>query len=381
MTYNFDNPPGRRHTASLKWEKYANSNVIPLWVADMDFASAPEIVEALQGRVGHGIFGYTLPGEGVRKSVVNYLERQHDYIVDPRWIVWTPSVVPALNLFCRAFGQPGESVMTATPVYAPFLTSPIYSNKRLIAVDLCWDGSRWTFDFEAMEKAIRPHTKSFILCNPHNPVGRVFSKSELRALGEFCIRHDLTLCSDEIHSDLILDSNLNHLPINLLGPEISQRTITLLSPSKTYNLPGLCCAYAIIENPELRATFRKVSRGIITEINTFGYVGCQAAYDRGEPWRQALLRYLRSNRDYLYSFAAEHLPGIELRPMEATYLAWMDARSLHLENPAAFFEKFGVGLSDGAPFGASGYLRLNFGCPRHRLRQALERMATALASR
>ena len=381
MTYNFDNPPPRHHTASLKWEKYTNSDVIPLWVADMDFASAPEIVTALQRRVSHGIFGYTLPGDGVNTSVVNYLQQQHGYVVDPRWIVWTPSVVPALNLFCRAFGQPGESVMTVTPVYAPFLTSPTYSNKKLVTVDLHWDGSRWTFDFDAMEKAIQPHTKSFILCNPHNPVGRVFSKEELTALGEFCSRHNLILCSDEIHSDLILNGNLTHQPINLIDPEISQRTITLMSPSKTYNLPGLCCAYAIIENSELRNSFRKASRGIITEINTFGYVGCQAAYNQGEPWRQALIQYLRSNRDLVYSFAAEHLPGINLRPMEATYMAWMDARSLHLDQPAAYFEKHGVGLSDGAPFGASGFLRLNFACPRARLQKALQRMASALAAR
>ena len=158
-------------------------------------------------------------------------------------------------------------------------------------------------------------------------------------MGEFCIRHDLILCSDEIHSDLILESHLTHVPTNLLGPEISRRTVMLMSPSKTYNLPGLCCAYAVIENPELRSTFQKAARGIITEINAFGYVGCQSAYDRGEPWRQALLQYLRSNRDYLYSFAKEKLPGIKLRPMEATYLAWMDVRSLNLKNPAAFFEK------------------------------------------
>ena len=381
MTYNFDNPPRRQGTASLKWEKYRKQDVIPLWVADMDFVSAPEIVEALQGRATHGVFGYTVPGEEVRRSVVNYLERQHGYAVDPRWIIWTPSVVPALNLFCRAFGQPGDSVMTATPVYAPFLTAPVFSRKKLIAVDLIWDGSRWTFDFEAMEKAIRPHTKSFILCNPHNPVGRVFSKSELRALGEFCIRHDLILCSDEIHSDLILENHLTHLPTNLLGPEVSRRTVMLMSPSKTYNLPGLCCAYAVIENPDLRATFKRAARGIITEINAFGYVGCQTAYDRGEPWRQALLQYLRLNRDFLYTFAAEKLPGIEMRPMEATYLAWMDVRPLRLSNPAAFFEEHGVGLSDGAAFGSPGRLRLNFGCPRRRLQKALERMAAALASR
>ena len=326
------------------------------------------------------MFGYTIAEEKVKRSVVRYLQRQHNYAIDPKWIIWTPGLVPAINLFCRAFGKAGDSVMTATPVYAPFLTAPANSDRKLITVDLLWDGSRWTFDFESMEKAIRPHTRSFILCNPHNPVGQVFAESELKALADFCVRHDLILCADEIHSDLVLEDHLTHLATNVLGPEISQRTVMLMAPSKTYNLPGLCCAYAVIENREIRSAFKKAARGIITEINAFGYAGCQAAYDLGEPWRKALIQYLRSNRDFLYAFAAEKLPGIKLKPMQATYLAWMDVQSLNLNNPAAFFEKHGVGLSDGHQFGSSGYLRLNFGCPRQLLQKGLNRMAAALSS-
>jgi cysteine-S-conjugate beta-lyase len=380
MPYDFDTPIDRRNTASLKWDKYRDSDVLPFWVADMDFHSAPEVRQALEERIKHGIFGYTVPDEEIKQSVVNYLARDHGYEIDPNWIIWIPGVVPALNLFCRAFGESGSSVMTATPVYPPFLTSPANSDRELIAINLMWDGNRWTFDFEAMEKAIRPDTCGFILCNPHNPVGRVFDKEELTRLADFCVKHDLVLCTDEIHSDLIIEPGLKHTPTNLISHEISQRSIMLTSPSKTYNLPGLCCAYAIIENPKIRAAFRKVASGIITEINTFGYTGCQAAYNLGGAWRSELLDYLRSNRDFLYAFVRENLPSIKMTPMEATYLAWMDVRELNLEDPVAYFESHGVGLSDGSFFGSPTHVRFNFGCSRSMMEEGLRRMQKAVAA-
>jgi cystathionine beta-lyase len=346
----------------------------------MDFNSAPEIQAAMKTRLDHGVFGYTVPTDEVNQSVVDYLARDHGYTIDPSWIIWTPGVVPALNLFCRAFGEPGSSVMTATPVYPPFLTAPANSDRKLIAVDLIWDGNRWTFDFERMEAAIQPDTRSFILCNPHNPVGRVFDKEELRQLSDFCVRHNLVICTDEIHSDLILDPALKHTPTNLISEEISQRSVMLTSPSKTYNLPGLCCAYAIIEDPKIRMAFRKVARGIITEINAFGYAGCAAAYNHGTAWRWALLDYLRSNRDFLYQFIEDNIPQIKMRPLEATYLAWMDVSDLAIDDPTGFFESHGVGLSDGRFFGASKHVRFNFGCARSLLEEGLGRMATAVAS-
>ena len=380
MQYDFETAVNRRETASLKWEKYNNSDVLPFWVADMDFLSAPEIQAALKDRLKHGVYGYTVPSDSVKQSVVDYLARDHGYEIDPAWIVWTPGVVPALNLFCRAFGEAGSSVMTATPVYPPFLTAPANSDRSLIAVDLIWDGSRWTFDFETMEEQVTPDTKSFILCNPHNPVGRVFDKEELGQLAEFCVKHDLVLCTDEIHSDLILEPGIKHTPTNLISDEISQRSIMLTSPSKTYNLPGLCCAYAVIESPKIRAAFRKVARGIITEINAFGYTGCEAAYNLGGPWRQQLLDYLRSNRDYLYEYVSRELPQIKMRPMEATYLAWMDVSELGLDNPTAFFESHGVGLSEGTFFGSSDHVRFNFGCAKSEMERGLDRMKQAIQS-
>ena len=380
MQYHFDTPVERRNTASLKWEKYKDSDVLPFWVADMDFESAPEIRDALKKRLEHGVYGYTIPSDAVKQSIVDYFARDHGYEIDPAWIVWTPGVVPALNLFCSAFGDPGTSVMTATPVYPPFLTAPANSGRELIPVDLIWEGSRWTFDFETMEAKVTPQTKSFILCNPHNPVGRVFDREELSQLADFCIRHDLVLCTDEIHSDLIIEPGIKHTPTNLISPEISQRTVMLTSPSKTYNLPGLCCAFAIIESPAIRAAFRKVARGIITEINAFGYAGCEAAFNLGGPWRSQLLAYLRSNRDYLYQFVESEMPQIKMRPMEATYLAWMDVSGLSLDNPTAFFESHGVGLSEGTFFGAKDHVRFNFGCAKSVMIEGLNRMKKAIQS-
>ncbi len=379
--YDFDTCPYRRGYGSLKWEKYGERDILPLWVADMDFRSAPEIIETLQDRLDHGVFGYTIPHERPIRAILHYLERAHGYHAEANWLNFLPGLVPAINLCCHAFVAAGESVMTATPVYPPFLSAPDYAGRELIQVPLCLsDEDRWTLDFDAMEAAVRPDTRLFILCSPHNPVGRVFSPEELRALGDFCERHDLILISDEIHCDLVFDETVRHTMTATLDPAIAARTVTLMAPSKTYNLPGLACAFSIIESPVLRLRFQRAIRGIITEVNCFGYAGCEAAYAKGEPWRQALLHYLRGNYQLVFDFVAESLPGVRLRPMEATYLAWLDVSALAIEDPCAFFEQHGVGLSDGRPFAGPQHVRLNFGCPRDRLREGLNRMQRALES-
>lgn len=380
--YNFETCPDRRGYGSLKWDKYQTRDILPLWVADMDFTSAPEILAALQERLNHGVFGYTIPYQEPVEAILSYLKRQHDYEARSQWLDFLPGLVPAINLCCHAFTSEGESVMTATPVYPPFLTAPDYSRRELIKVPLCLDeADRWNLDFDAMEAAVQPNTKLFILCSPHNPVGRVYSKEELTRLGDFCEKHDLILISDEIHCDLIFDPAAKHIITATLGESLAARTVTLMAPSKTYNLPGLACAFSIIENDKLRLQFRKTIRGIITEVNCFGYVACAAAYNHGEPWRRALLSYLRGNYEIIRQFVREKLPGVTFRPMEATYLAWFDVSALGLENPLKFFEDHGIGLSDGTPFGSPQHLRLNFGCPRSRLLHALEKMATALEKR
>jgi cystathionine beta-lyase len=379
--YNFTSCPNRRGYGSLKWEKYTDPEVLPLWVADMDFETAPERVAALQARLDHGVFGYTVPHAEPIDAVLHYLERAHGYSAKAAWLNFLPGLVPAINLCCHAFTQADESVMTVTPVYPPFLTAPDYAKRELIGAPLCLDANdQWTLDFGAMEAAVRPNTRLFILCSPHNPVGRVFKREELESLGEFCERHDLILISDEIHCDLIFDTEVEHIVTATVNEAIAARTITLMAPSKTYNLPGLACAFSIIKNHELRQQFNQTIRGIITEVNCFGYAGCAAAYNHGEAWRLALLETLRDNYNTLSAFLASEVPQIVFRPMEATYLAWLDVRGLELDQPARFFEKNGVGLSCGEPFGGTGHLRLNFGCPKTCLEEGLERMARAIQS-
>ena len=378
-TYNFDTCPERNGYGSLKWDKYKGRDVLPLWVADMDFVTAPEILDSLQQRLDHGVFGYTIPHEAPVEAVINYLNREHGYSAKASWLNFLPGLVPAINLCCHAFTEPGDSVMTATPVYPPFITAPDYAERELIKVPLCLDGqNRWTLDIDAMEAAIQAHTKIFVLCSPHNPVGRVFSKEELTALADFCERHDLILISDEIHCDLVFDTEAKHTLTASLDEQIADRTVTLMAPSKTYNLPGLACAYSVIENTKLRAQFQKTIRGIITEVNCFGYAGITAAYNHGEPWRQALLAYLRDNYNFIYDFIRKETPEITLRPMESTYLAWLDVSKLGIEDPVKHFEKHGVGLSDGTPFDGHQHLRLNFGCPHSRLEEGLEKIKAAI---
>lgn len=376
--HDFDQVVDRGGTGSLKWDRYARADVLPLWVADMDFRAPPAVVDALKARADHGIFGYTMPYDDVVDEALAYLQTRHGIEAQPEWLVWYPGMVPALNVACRALAAPGEGVMTATPIYPPFLSAPAYSGRQLQAVPLRLEGGdTWTFDFVAMEAAVTDRTRLFSLCNPHNPVGRVFRRDELEEFAKFCIHHDLIICSDEIHCDLILD-DVEHIPLSTIGPEIHDRTITLHAPSKTYNLPGLCCAYAVIPNAKLRLEMKKTARGMITEVNAFGYAGCAAAYRHGEPWRKELIAYLKGNRDLLYDFVSTRIPGIVLHPMQATYLAWMDIRALNLEQPVSFFTDHGVGLSDGAHFGDAGFLRINFGCPRATLQEALNRMESAV---
>ncbi len=376
--YDFDKITNRASTGSLKWERYSK-DILPMWVADMDFETAPEITEALNNRLSHKVFGYTIPYDSVIEAVLNYLKDSHNYVIKKESLTFLPGLVPAINLCCHAFSKVKDSVMTATPVYPPFITAPKFSGRELIKVPLILDSeNNWTFDIEGMEEAIKPNTKIFILCNPHNPVGRVFNKLEIKKLSDFCQRHNLILISDEIHCDLIFDTSSKHTPVASTEEKIAERTITLMSPSKTYNLPGLACAYSIIENPELKLQFEKTIRGIITEINCFGYVGCEAAYKYGNLWRIELLKYLERNYLYLNNFLCEKIPKIEFLPMQATYLAWLKVDSLNLKKPAQFFEKHGVGLSDGIDFGDRNYVRLNFGCPHSRLMEALDKMYKGL---
>lgn len=383
-SFDFDTVPQRLGTDSQKWQKYAGRDVLPLWVADMDFTSPPAIVAALHRRVDHGIFGYARPVKATVDAVVDAMAQRYGWTIDPTWIVWLPGLVVGLNVTAQAFAQPGDEVLTLTPVYPPFMSAPKNSARISVSVPFLHDatgGGRWAIDWEALERAITPKTRLFYLCNPHNPLARVWRREELLRLADFCERHNLTLCSDEIHCDLILDPALPHIPTSALSPEIAARTITLMAPSKTYNVPGLGTSLAIIPDAMRRARFLRATAGIVAEVTCLGFTACEAAYRDSEPWRQALLAYLRGNRDYLLEAIARELPGVRVEaPVEATYLLWLDVSALGLEQPTARFEKHGVGLSDGAMFGAAKgtHVRLNFGCPRALLVEAIRRMKIAL---
>jgi cystathionine beta-lyase len=385
MTFDFANPPERRHTDSQKWQKYAGRDILPMWVADMDFKSSPAIIAALQERVANGVFGYSRPVKSTVDAVVQALEQRYGWCIDPAWLVWLPGLVVGLNITAQAFAQPGEEVLTLTPVYPPFMSAPKNSGRISIHVPyhLHTAAPRWEIDWDALANAVTPRTRIFFLCNPHNPVARVWRREELVRLGEFCARHNLLLCSDEIHCDLILDQ-LPHVPTALLSDEIARRTITLMAPSKTYNVPGLGTSLAIIPDASLRARFNRAAQGVMAEVNALGYTACEAAYRDSEPWRQGLLQTLRDNRDLLFDFVARELPGVTIEaPIEATYLAWLNISALNLADPVAHFEQHGVGLSDGAYFGVprGSHVRLNFGCPRSTLAEALARLKRAVSAR
>jgi cystathionine beta-lyase len=383
MSFDFDTVIDRAASDSRKWRKYAGRDILPLWIADMDFTASPAIITALHRRVDQGVFGYGAAMPSLTTAVVDYCTSHYQWKIDPAWIVWLPGLVTGLNLAAGAFGEKGDAVITATPIYPPFMSAPKNMGRETIAVPLVprADG-RYEFDWPAMERAVTPRTKIFFLCSPHNPVGRVFTRAELEQIAAFCERHNLVLVSDDIHCDLILD-NSPHIPVASLSATAAARTITLLAPSKTYNIPGLACSLAIIPDAKIRQCFVRAMAGIVPEMNVLGYAACEAAFRDSEPWRQALLAYLRGNRNFLASFLQDNLPAIKLTPCDATYLAWLDVSALQLDNPGLFFESHGIGLADGAQYGspAGKFVRLNFGCPRATLSEALARMKRALASR
>ncbi|HEN21039.1 MAG TPA: putative C-S lyase [Desulfobacteraceae bacterium] len=377
MLFDFDTPVERRRSGSTKWEKYRDIDVLPLWLADMDFRSPPAVIEALHRRVEHGVYGYTQATEELVGAICHRMLEDYGWPVDPEWIVWLPGLVTGLNVTCRSAGEDGDDILTAVPVYPPFLTAPGYSRRNLNTVSLMEKDGLWTFDYDALEAAVTDRTRLFILCNPHNPVGRIYTREELLALSSICEKHNIIICSDEIHCSLLLDSGKPHIPTATLDPEIARRTITLMAPSKTYNLPGLGCSFAIISDPRLRRNFIAAKAGIVPHVNVFGYAAALAAYTECGEWHAALLEYLRSNRDLLEA-VIEGIEGLSMGHVEATYLAWISTHKAGMDNPAGFFERAGVGLNDGRDFGGPGFVRLNFGCSKATLAEALERIKRAM---
>lgn len=382
MTHCFDEPIDRRCFESAKWQLYED-DVLPLWVADMDFRCPEPVVEALLQRVEHGVFGYGLPPEELKEAVISHMEQVHDWRVEPEHLLFLPGVVTGFNLVCHAATTPGDGVLLQTPVYYPMLRAPAQAGLSNDEMEFTRrsDG-QYEVDLDVMEKTIGDRTRVFILCNPHNPVGRVFRREELESMAQICLRHDVVICSDEIHCDLILGGN-RHIPIASLAPEIAEQTVTLIAPSKTYNIAGLKCAVAIVPDRALRARLAATYPDLVPTVNILGYVATLAAYRNGGPWLVAVLDYLESNLEFLFQYVESDLPGITMTRPEGTYLAWLSCHEAPIPGNAHdfFLEHARVALNDGAAFGrgGEGFVRLNFACPRATLAEALQRMRLALS--
>lgn len=374
----------RQKTDSVKWGIYGD-DVLPLWVADMDFLSPPAVIEALKQRVEHGIFGYGLDSLSFKDLIIERMAKRHNWSITREDIIFVPGVVSGFNLVCQAAVKPQESVLIQTPIYPPFISAPGNAGARTVINEIRKNADgEYAVDLDAFEKAIQCDTKLFLLCNPHNPVGRVFTREELSGMAEICIQKNLIICSDEIHCDLVYSGH-RHTPIASINKEIEARTVTLIAPSKTFNIPGLECSILICTNPELRNSIECARRGLLGYVNIMGMTAGEAAYRYGGEWLTEVLTLLESNRDYVYNFLAENMPLIHMVKPQATYLAWLDCRDLHLPESAQkfFLKNARVALNEGAEFGEAGkgFVRLNFACPRETLTEALERMAAALKLR
>jgi putative C-S lyase len=369
VTFDFDTPVERAGTWSTRWERHAGEDVIPLWVADTDFRAAPPILEALAGRIGHGVFGYSTPPPALRAAIVERMQRLYRWRIEPSWIVFIPGVVPGLHLAARKLVPPDGRALIPRPVYHHFKRAMELAPRAFTEVPLVLDRGRWVFDLDAMRNA-KPH--AFFLCNPQNPGGTVFRRGELEQLAE--LSRDGLIVSDEIHCDLILEKGLRHVPIASLAPEVSRRTVTLMSANKTFNIPAAGCGWAIIEDAKLRSAFSgDVAAHVVGSPSVFGLEATLAALTRCDDWLAAQLDYLRGNRDLL-----EKNLGLPMAHVEATYLAWIDCS--RIQDAADRFLRNGVAVYPGTQFGEAGFVRLNFGTQRRMLEEALKRINSSLTT-
>lgn len=376
--FDFDQEIDRGDSDSVKWAKYRGRDILPMWVADTDFAVAPQIQHALQQRAAHPVYGYTLVRKQLLALLVARMQRLYQWEIDPSWIVMLPNVITSFYLACRARGKAGDAVYQPQVIYPPFAKSPEFYDMTTQPVPMRDSERRMTIDLDWLEQNPARPGQLMFFCNPQNPGGAVYRRHELLRLADLVERQDLILVSDEVHCDLILDADKSHLPIASLNPQIEQRCITLMAPSKTFNLAGLGCAFAIIANASLRRQM-KVDPFIVPHVNLMGLAAAEAAYEYGDEWNRQQCAYLAANRDYLVT-EINSIPGLRLDPIEATYLAWVDVSALGLEDPPGFFEAAGVGMSPGRDFGDPGYMRFNFGCPRSRVVEAVDRIRAAVES-
>lgn len=387
LSFDFDTPIDRTGTHSVKYAlcraRFGRDDVLPLWVADMDFAAPDCVREALAERTAHPIYGYTVTPRVAVEAIADWQRQRHGWQVEPDWILVGPGLLPLLAVCIEAFSRPGEAVAVPTPVYNPLFEGPERLGRRVIRLPLLQGPDGQRMDTDAWEGALTPDTRLLVLCNPHNPGGRVWRRDELERLGALCLRHDLIVLGDEIHADLVYPGH-RHLPFASLTPELAARSVTLNSPGKTFNIAGLNTAYAIVPDPELRARLHAAMQAHWFEgANLMGIAALTAAYRQGAPWLAALLDYLAGNRDLALAVLAERAPRIVCPPPESTYLLWLDCRALGLSD-AELRQRLidaGLGLSPGTQFGpeGSGFMRLNHALPRAVLRAALERLVPALS--
>ncbi|XXK31738.1 MalY/PatB family protein [Rhodobacteraceae bacterium nBUS_24] len=376
----FDFNPNRFDTFSSKWDKFKGRDVLPMGLADTDFKVATPILNSLRERTEHGVFGYTRqPLAPLVDATIGWLSDNYEWQIEPEWLVWLPCLVSGLNLACQISGKPGDEVLTPKPIYTPFMTAPSNAGRTTVTVPLKLIGDRWVLNAKALEDSITPSSKTLLLCNPQNPAGTVYTKAELLEIYSICKKHSLIICSDEIHCDLILDTQKKHIPIATIQESDTDRTITLMSASKTFNIAGLSCGFAVIPNPNIRAEFNKTKTGLMPDINLFGQIATMKAFTECRDWLHEQVEYLRINRDYLLNEINE-LGTLKMRSCEASFLAWIDVSQLGHPNAAELLEQFGVGVTPGILYGDSSHIRLNFGCNHETLRKAIHRIKLALSS-
>lgn len=386
LIYHFEQTKDRYHSASIKWEKtkdiFGKENLLPMWVADMDFEPPNEVHEALKERIDHGIYGYTFVPESATNAIVHWLKKRHDWAVDPSWILYNTGVVPSISTVIHAYTEPGDKILLQTPVYTPFIDKVRLNDRIVVNSPLVLQNNRYEINFNDFEEKLKEGAKLFFLCNPHNPGGRVWTKEELRILADLCIKHNCLIISDEIHSDLVFKPN-KHIPIASIDEKYKDYVITLIAPSKTFNIAGLQTSSAIIPNQHLRKKFQFTQNklGYYT-LNTLGIFAMEAAYLYGEEWLEQLLLYLKENIQITKQFIEKEIPQIEMMEPEATYLLWLNCRMFSLSDEEirhALIHKGELALEPGPKYGlgGEGFVRMNIACGRNTLHDGLQRLKKA----
>ena len=386
--YDFDTPVNRRNTGSYKWdtnlERFGRSDLLPFWVADMDFASPEPIIGAMRRRLEHPVFGYAARSESYYRSIINWLKTRHNWKVEKEWLTFCPpGVVNGINLLVNILTEPGDEILLQTPSYNPLIKVITHNNRILLRNDLLLNDGRYTVDFSGMRNAITDKTRLFILCSPHNPSGRVWRRNELEEMAEICLRNNITVISDEIHADFVYPG-FTHVPFGSLSPEAASNSVTCFSASKTFNISGLQLATFIIPDPVLRRKYNEaVDTAQINLGNTLSEEAVEAAYTHCSDWVDQLISYLVGNLEYLIGSLAEHLPEVKVIRPEGTYLVWLDMRGLGLTSEEInnlLIHKAGVAIFEGKEFGEerSGFFRMNIACPRSQLAEGVKRITEVL---